>query len=421
MIWMIQALLLALFGLIHLTVALHVAYLLIYLVVATVRRDVAPPPGPGTRRFALLVPAHNEAAIIGGSLATMRRQHYPPARFDVVVIADNCTDDTAAVARAAGALVFERFDQVRRGKGYALEWVLAHMAREGLWYDAYCIFDADNLVHPDFLSAMDARLEQGAAVLQGAVATKNPSDTWMTHISNIIYLVSNRLEMEARGIMGLSCKLHGTGMCFARNVIEHYGWTARSLTEDREYYAMLALHGISVQWASDAVTYDEKPLTVADSNRQRVRWLRGEVDVTARYALPLILKGLRRGPLWAAEAGLYLLSPSRSLIAVEAMAAGAFWLLTGNRGWFFSWQTVLACLFVLGCYHAWGLVLGGGTAGDWRALLLSPLFIIRSVEVPVRALFDREIWSHTRHHRQVELDSIVAESPGKPEGKLRQG
>src|SRR5262245_60336754 len=129
-------------------------------------RRVPPPPAPGARRFAVLIPAHNEDLVIGRLLGSLARVDYAADRFDVCVVADNCTDRTAQIARGLGALVYERFSQTERAKGFALRWLLERLRNGGHVYDAFVVLDADTLVQPDLLRCLDARLEAGSQVVQ---------------------------------------------------------------------------------------------------------------------------------------------------------------------------------------------------------------------------------------------------------------
>lgn len=177
-------------------------------------RPVVPSPSvPPRSRFAVLVPAHNEAAVIPHLIASLQAQAYPADLFRIFVVADNCTDQTATVARTAGVVVFERRDATHGGKGPALDWLIRRVWETGEAFDAVTIFDADNLVSPTFLRTMDGHLQRGDQVIQAYLGTKNPNDSWITRAICIEYVYMNRFFQRARETLGLGSALGGTGMC----------------------------------------------------------------------------------------------------------------------------------------------------------------------------------------------------------------
>ncbi|MCX7774285.1 MAG: glycosyltransferase family 2 protein, partial [Clostridia bacterium] len=148
---------------------------------AWVRRKEAPAIDfAPVKKFAVLVAAHNEEQVIRGILHSLKKLNYPKELYEIFVIADNCTDNTARISRELGAKVYERFDNVKRGKGYSLEWMFKKLFDMEEEYDAVCILDADNLVSTNFLLEMNKQLCQGHEVVQGYLDSKNPLDTWIS-------------------------------------------------------------------------------------------------------------------------------------------------------------------------------------------------------------------------------------------------
>lgn len=188
------------------------------------------------KSFALVVSAYNEEAVIGQLVDNLLKLDYPKELYDVFVVADNCTDKTALIARNAGAIVYQRFNNEKRGKGYALEWLFHRIFKIERQYDAVIIFDADNLVNQSFLIEMNSKLCQGEKIIQCYLDSKNPFDTWVTNAFSITFWLSNRMLQLARCNTGiLSNILGGTGMCIDMNVLKKIGWGATSLTEDLEF------------------------------------------------------------------------------------------------------------------------------------------------------------------------------------------
>lgn len=273
-------------------------------------RPVRPAPTRTPRsRFAILVPAHNEATVIPHLIASLHAQTYPRALFTTFVVADNCTDETAAVARASGAVVFERLDPLHGGKGRALDWLINRVWATGQDYDAVVVFDADNLVSPIFLQTMDGHLQQGDRVIQAYLGTKNPDDSWMTRAICIEYVYVNRFFQRARHSLGLAAALGGTGMCIAVPLLKHLGWRCESLTEDLEFQIRAILVGARPTLSWDAVVYDEKPLSLTAALRQRQRWMQGFSSVAFRYLGQLLWRALRHRDVVAWDAALYVGTP----------------------------------------------------------------------------------------------------------------
>ncbi|MEG0774507.1 glycosyltransferase family 2 protein [Clostridium sp.] len=274
------------------------------------------------KRFALVVAAHNEEAVIAQILDSMKSLDYPKRLYDVFVIADNCTDKTAKIAKKHKALVYERFDDENRGKGFALEWMFTRIFAMDNKYDAIAIFDADNLISKNFLLEMNAQLLQGYKVVQGYIDSKNPHDSWITGSYSIAFWSVNRLFQLSRYNLGLSCQIGGTGFCVDTNILRELGWGATCLTEDLEFSCKLILSGYKVGWCHDAVVYDEKPLTLKQSWRQRKRWMQGFTDVASRFFTKLLKKSFKDKDFIALDCAIYTIQPFILLALVFSAILG---------------------------------------------------------------------------------------------------
>lgn len=261
------------------------------------------------KKFALIIAAHNEEAVIGKIIESMNRLDYPKDLYDVFVIADNCTDDTAAVARECGANVFERVDRNKRGKGYALEWMFDKIFKMDKKYDAVGVFDADNLVSPNFLTEMNAQMLKGFKVVQGYIDSKNPHDSWISESYSVSFWASNRLFQLARTRLGLTNQIGGTGFVVDTALLKELGWGATCLTEDLEFTCRLVLSGNKVGWAHHARVYDEKPLTLKQSWNQRKRWMQGFTDVATRFFVKLMKKAIEDRSIVAFDCAMYVIQP----------------------------------------------------------------------------------------------------------------
>ena len=265
-------------------------------------------------KFAMIVAAHNEEVVIGRLIESMQNQNYPKDMYDIFIIADNCTDNTAKIARDLGVSVFERKSETEKGKGYALEWMFEKLFKMEKKYDAVSIFDADNLVDADFLREMNSKMQEGYKVVQGYIDSKNPEDSWIATSYSIAFWSQNRMFQLARNNIGLSNQIGGTGFAVATDTLKELGWGATCLTEDLEFTCKLILSGQKVGWAHDAKIYDEKPLKLKQSWVQRRRWMQGFTDVASRYFGKLIKKSIKERKFYVFDSALYVLQPFVTLL-----------------------------------------------------------------------------------------------------------
>jgi len=265
-------------------------------------------------RFAILLPAHDEEAVLGTLLGSLAELDYPKGSYTVYVVADNCTDSTAEVAQATGWVhVYERFDEVKRGKGYALSWLLQRLEEDQLIYDAYIVLDADSVVASTFLQAMNRELAQGARALQARYTVLNNTESPSTSLRWIALTLMNHVRPLGRTALGSSSTLTCNGMCFSRALLMRHPWQAFSLTEDYEYYLTLVERGERVRYVPEAVVYSTMPITFSQMRTQDVRWESAGHDQNAwRIALKLLGAGLRTRDFVRMEAAVELLTPPLS-------------------------------------------------------------------------------------------------------------
>lgn len=361
-------------------------------------------------RFAVLIPAHNEERVVANAVASVQAQDYPPERVRIFVIADNATDGTAEVARAAGATVIERHTKTERTKGYALQFAIGQVLAMNR-FDAICVFDADNLAAPNFLRAMETRLSRGDQVIQAYLDTKNPMDTWVTRSIALAYRVTNRFWQRPRERLGLSAALGGTGICIATSVFARHPWDPGCLTEDLEFSMNVVLSGGRVAFAPETRTYDEKPLSLKIVLSQRSRWMQGHNDAARRLVGRLLVQAFRQRSWRALDAALYLLQPLRVLLAFVLLCSLGTATLLGPeqpalaRAFTFS-AASLAVGFVL--FGVYPLICALAERARWRLLLAFPLVAIFSLTwIPAIALgllrINRREWSHTPHTRATTM------------------
>lgn len=256
------------------------------------KRKAAPQPEKRLR-FAVLVAARNEESCIAGIVDSIKNQNYPAGLADIYVIPNNCSDRTAEVARSAGAKIIEVSPAVA-AKGQALHEAFAYLLAEES-HDAYCVFDADNEAHPDFLMEMNRSLSRHRAA-KSRILAKNAHQGWVCACYETYFCNANLMLNRARKNLGLSARLIGTGFALRRDLMEELGgWNTETLTEDAEFYALLSSRGERIDFASNAITYDEEPLSFRQSVVQRRRWMSGVMEV-ARKKAPALLRSILRGP-----------------------------------------------------------------------------------------------------------------------------
>ena len=230
-------------------------------------------------KYAIMVAARNEAAVIGNLLESIKAQDYPREHIKVFVVADNCTDNTAEVARENGAVCYERQNSEHCTKGYALQFLVEQIRRDYKIesFDGYFVFDADNLLKEDYISRMNESFDAGEKIVTSYRNTKNLDDNWISASYAIHWLRTARTEHRARSVFHLASRIQGTGFLFANEIIEN-GWSYVRLTEDRSFCADSVVKGYKISYNHEAVFYDEQPTDIKIAMRQRIRWAKGNLQ-----------------------------------------------------------------------------------------------------------------------------------------------
>jgi len=353
---------------------------------------VAAPTGERTRRFRVVVPAHDEGHVIGALIADIVAQQYPAPLIATWVIADRCSDDTAAVAAGFGAAIDARTEG-EPGKGAALHW---HLDRHPLDpNEALVVLDADNRVPQELLARFADELDSGHLALQAYLDVTNPDASLLTTAGAVSYWASNRMIQQARTRLGWPADLGGTGMCISPEALESAGGFGTSLTEDTDLGVRLALAGVPVRWLHDVHVGDEKPATLRATVGQRARWAAGKRTTARRHLPGLMAAAVRRRSLGLVDLAIRLVQPGRTLIAlVSAIAFVVAWVM--EPVWLLPAPVWLgATLLQLGLPVAF-LV---RDKVPMRYVLRYPLLVILAVLwLPIRiASRLRRGWYHTRH------------------------
>ena len=348
-------------------------------------------------RFAVLVPAHNEELLLPDMLGSLGNVDYPRGLFDVYVVADNCSDSTAEIARSRGATAFERDDPVLRGKPYALRWLLEQIPKPA-GYDAYVFLDADTVVSPNLLAVLDDRFRSGSSVVQVHYAVSNPTRSSASALRFIAFELMNYVRPLGKQVLGLSCGLFGTGMGFKRAVLDTYGWDAFTLAEDVEYSLNLVERGVRVDFAPEATVWSQMPASLRDAKGQNLRWERGRLLIAWKYGLPFVLAGIFERNLEKLAAGLDQLIPPLSVTSMMAAVLLIVSLITG-RTWLISLS--LAANVALLAHVFVGLLCAKAPLRVYRAFAFAPWFMVWKALVYLQALKPGEMgWARTERRHE---------------------
>lgn len=364
-------------------------------------------------KFMAIIPAHNEESVVANLVESLKKQEYPKELIDIYVIADNCTDNTAQVAKEAGAIVYERFDSTRKTKGYALQWFLKQKIEENADYDAFFIFDADNIVDKNFTKNMNKKLCQGEDVVQGYRDIKNPTDNWITGGYALFYWMMHRLYHLSRYNLGLSALLNGTGFMVRFDVIKPEGWNTETLTEDIEFSLKRIIAGSKVGWATDAIVYDEQPASFKQSWSQRSRWTVGHMQCIKKYTKQLFDSVKEHKTLMNFDGFLYIVGTTPMLIITMALLIINCAMYAGQA------MTNIELVINILRYLVPTLFLPIGTAllamfldkkpikPMLKGLLCYPLFMGTWVIINIKCLFKRETtWEKINHVRDIKITEV---------------
>ncbi|MDB5969093.1 MAG: glycosyl transferase [Hydrocarboniphaga sp.] len=358
--------------------------------------ETQPPPASSRRlRFDVIVPAHDEAALIGRTVTGLQKLDWPPERFRILVVADNCNDDTAERAHDAGAEVLERHDPTLHGKGYALRHAFARSRDDG-FADAVVVVDADTDALPNLLEACAARIEAGADAVQVHYGVRNPQDSWRTRLMTIAMAAIHALRSRARERLGLSCGIRGNGWCLTHALLRRVPYQAWSLAEDLEYGIELGMAGVRVAYADEAEVLGDMVSGERSAATQRQRWESGRFAQIRSKTMPLLRAALARRSAVCLDLGLDLLVLPLSYIALAAVGytvvamLAARWLATPAL---LAWIGV-ASLASIAVYVLRGWQLSGVGRRGLIDLARAPFFVIWKVLLILQRRGTRE-WLRT--------------------------
>ena len=361
-------------------------------------------------KFAVVISARNESGVITGLIDSIKKQKYPSELVDVFVIADNCTDNTAEVARAAGAIVYERFNKRQVGKGYALDWMFKIIQSDyaDANYEAYMIFDADNLLDSNYIAEMNKVFDNGYRIITSYRNSKNYDSNWISAGYSLWFLREAKFLNNSRMQLGTSCAISGTGFMVSAEVIrENGGWIHHLLTEDIEFTVDSVIHGEKIGYCADAILYDEQPTLFRQSYTQRLRWAKGFYQVFAKYGSKLF-KGIFKGSFSCFDM-LMTIMPAMLLTLISCIInaiAIPMGIVSGSPETPILIQTLGQTLFnFYGLFFILGLIT---TITEWSQIHCSkprrivylftfPVFMLTYVPIAIIALFKKVAWKPIQH------------------------
>ncbi len=368
---------------------------LLALLAAGARYTDPPRPGRGAPpHLAVLVPAHDEERGVAEAVHALVGQEYPADQLDVIVIADNCTDDTAGVAAAAGATVWERRDLSARGKGQALGWALARLRAAVRRPEAVLVVDADCIASPNLCTVVAEELADPAArAIQVRYDVSNPDASPTAALRAAGFILKHVIRSRGRARLGLSCGLFGSGMAFRTSLFDEVRWPT-SVTEDTELHLELIQRGVVVRYAERAAVRSAMPTTAAAAVEQQLRWESGNAQLAGAHLLGLMSRGAATGDLQLLAAAAELLAPSQSMLAAGSVGLGTVSALVGRRR-----TAALAALTLASqaTYVLGGLLAAGAPPASLRALAHAPGFALARLRILGRVASGRraETWVRT--------------------------
>ena len=403
-------------------------YQALYILVTWKRGTVKLPPAKKNHRYAFFIAAHNEESVIANLVRSIKEQDYPSELIDVFVVADACTDRTAKEARRAGAIVYERNDLARKGKSWVLDYGFDRILNEYPdKYEAFFVFDADNLLSPGYVTEMNKLFDQGFLVGTSYRNSKNFDSSWVSSAYALWFLREAKFLNNSRMLCGTGCAISGSGWMVSSRIIQGmHGWDFHTLTEDIQFSTFCAANGIRIGYAP-AEFYDEQPLTFKASWTQRMRWTKGFYQVFFSYVGDLI-HGVRKKRFGAYDM-LMTIAPGNILTLVSAFVNTVYLVIGSLSHGFLATQNELSMavgslVMTFGSMYVTFFILAIITTISerdhirvrkgrrWRIisnLFTFPLFMMTYIPINVAALFMKVEWVPTKHTVSMSMEDMAEE------------
>ncbi len=361
------------------------------------------------KKLACIIPARNEDKVIGNLLDSLNNQNYPKELYDVFVLPNNCVDDTENVAKERAAKIINCDNIQMKSKGDVLRHAFDYLREYD--YDAYIIFDADNIVHPNFIEKMNNVLCSGYRLAQGYRDSKNPSDTWVSGSYSLHYMIQNYFLNKARMNINWSSFINGTGFMISKELIEEKGYSSNTMTEDIELSVKCALTNEKIAFAEEAITYDEQPINLVQSWKQRERWSLGTLQCLKLYSKELLRDIVKNRNFASIDSLLFLLAPVIQLTGAVTFILHMMVQLVENP----PIDLVTKALFGVMWYIAsifmaiFVIKINKKPVKNYiKGIISLPLFYFTWIPINISALMKKEAkWERIEHTRIIKLDNII--------------
>ena len=370
-------------------------------------------------KITILIAARNEEAVIGNLLESVNAQDYSKDHLRAVVIADNCTDNTANIARSHGAMVFERFNSEQIGKGYALDFAIDRLRQNGEWddIDGIIVLDADNLLTKNYVSEMNKTFCDGYEAFTSYRNSKNYGDNWISAGYGLWYIRESKFLHYARMLLKSSAAISGTGFLVSRRLLDRFnGWKFYLLTEDIEFSVFSIINGVKIGCCINAELYDEQPVTFQQSYKQRLRWSKGFFQVWRKHGKELV-KGIFKHRKFAFFDMTMNVMPA-FILTVILLFTSITAVLFGIFGWGDPSPVVESLLGYISFTYSIMFLMGLVTLiSEWEKihtstdrkigfLFLFPIFMYTYIPISIIALFKPVKWEQIHHTRAKNLDEV---------------
>jgi len=396
------------------------SYQIVYVFVSLFKKSNAL-HASSNHKYAVVIAARNESAVISQLIKSIKKQNYPAELVDIYVVADNCTDNTAEVARNAGARVFERFNRRYVGKGYALDYAFKNIMRSSESYDGYFVFDADNLLDENYISEMNKVFDNGYKIVTSYRNSKNYDTNWLSAGYSLWFLREAKYLNNARMILNTGCAISGTGFMVSDEIIrKNNGWKHHLLTEDIEFSIDNALHGEKIGYCGNAVLYDEQPYLFEQSWNQRLRWAKGFYQVFAKYGGSLFKNMFLKGSFCCYDM-LMTIMPALFLSLTSVTVNFAFFyfgfinielyptlMRETSAAVLMSILNSYAILFVMGLLTTiteWNNI-NSTPMKKIKYVFTFPIFIFTYVPISIVALFRKIEWKPITHNIAKTIEEL---------------
>lgn len=384
----------------------------VYFVLVALHKKSKDFEAKNNHRYAVVVAARNESAVIGNLIESIKRQNYPTKLIDIYVVADNCTDNTADIARDYGAIVLERYNRQYVGKGYALDYAFKIIMNMEEKYEGFFVLDADNLLDENFVMEMNKVFDNGYKVITSYRNTKNYDTNWISAGYSLWFLREAKYLNNPRMILNTSCAISGTGFMVAEEIIrKNNGWKHHLLTEDIEFSIDSAINGEKIGYCGKAVLYDEQPYLFEQSWNQRLRWAKGFYQVFAKYGLDL-LKSMFKNKSFSSYDMLVTVSPAIFLSLISVILNLSL-LIIGikNIELYPELVSETSIAIIMSFFNSYFVLFAMGlitTITEWNMINTSslkkikyvfsfPIFIFTYIPISLVALFRKIEWKPITH------------------------